>query len=250
LRNKVSDNLTSIEEDGMNKFHTIIDKFIKEREIKPIFEKKRYVRSIFYYLLNLILQILYSDMLFKKILDATLIIVLIYVSVYYPYKISFLYNLKFKFGFFIIMDAIVDLFFLVDLISTFFTAVISKGVLIDDHYKIAENYLTGWFIIDLISIIPFYIVDIYYDQYFSNILDPAIISRQRTKSILGVLKVLRILKVSKIFKGNPFFDRLLYYLKMKSNVKKILLNFCFLLFTLHLVACFFYYTVSINKRFI
>jgi hypothetical protein len=189
-------------------------------------------------------------MLFKKFLDASLILVLVYVSVYYPYKISFLYNLKFKVSFFVIMDAIVDFFFLIDLICTFFTAFIYKGNLIDDHSKIAINYLTGWFIVDLISITPFYIVDIYYDQYFDNILDPALISRQRTKSILGVLKVLRILKVSKIFKGNPFFDRLLYYLKMKSNVKKIMLNFCFLLFTLHLVACFFYYTVRNMHKFI
>jgi hypothetical protein len=33
----------SIEEDGMNKFHVIIDKFIKEREVAPIFVKKRFV---------------------------------------------------------------------------------------------------------------------------------------------------------------------------------------------------------------
>lgn len=121
----------------MNKYHRIVDKYLKERENTPLYSKKKYV--------------IYSDMLFKKILDACMIIVLVFVSIYYPYKISFLYNEKFEVDVLFILDTFVDCFFVVDLVASFFTAYNYKGVLKDDLCDIVNNYLTGWFIIDLIT---------------------------------------------------------------------------------------------------
>lgn len=50
----------------------------------------------------------------------------------------------------------IDFFFLIDLIMCFFTAYVDdKNQTVDDRCEIAKEYLSGWFLIDLISIIPF-----------------------------------------------------------------------------------------------
>jgi len=51
---------------------------------------------------------------------------------------------------------IVDLFFLVDIIFNFFFAFHDNDYeMIDSKKKIARTYLKGWFIVDILAIIPF-----------------------------------------------------------------------------------------------
>lgn len=55
-----------------------------------------------------------------------------------------------------VADNIINFFFLIDIIITFFSAYYnSKFILIDKRSTIACNYIKTWFLIDLISIIPF-----------------------------------------------------------------------------------------------
>ena len=55
----------------------------------------------------------------------------------------------------VIVYALIDLSFLVDIILTFFTTYTdADGNEIGESKKIARQYLTGWFIFDTISIIP------------------------------------------------------------------------------------------------
>jgi hypothetical protein len=50
---------------------------------------------------------------------------------------------------------IVDLFFAVDIVMTFSTGYIDEYNDIEyDCRKVLINYITGWFIIDLVSILP------------------------------------------------------------------------------------------------
>ena len=56
----------------------------------------------------------------------------------------------------VIVNIVIDVFFLIDLILTFLTAYHTDDFETEDDYKvIAYNYLTGWFLIDLLAIIPF-----------------------------------------------------------------------------------------------
>ena len=55
-----------------------------------------------------------------------------------------------------IPDHIIDTFFLIDIIITFNSAYITDEFeIIYDRKSITKNYLTGWFFIDVFSIIPF-----------------------------------------------------------------------------------------------
>ncbi|MFN9901133.1 MAG: ion transporter, partial [bacterium] len=49
----------------------------------------------------------------------------------------------------------IDFIFLFDIIITFFTAYENETLdIIDDHKAIANNYIKGWFIFDVVSIFP------------------------------------------------------------------------------------------------
>lgn len=56
----------------------------------------------------------------------------------------------------VIVYAIIDLSFLIDMILTFFTSYTDEiqNIEVFDHKKIVVNYLKGWFIFDALSIIP------------------------------------------------------------------------------------------------
>jgi len=56
----------------------------------------------------------------------------------------------------VIVNAIVDISFGIDMILTFMTSYnnASTGKLVDDHKQIAKNYILSWFFIDLVSIFP------------------------------------------------------------------------------------------------
>ena len=57
------------------------------------------------------------------------------------------------------INLVVDIAFLVDILITFNLATYDEDmVVIDDRWRIAEDYLKSWFIIDLISIIPFELI--------------------------------------------------------------------------------------------
>lgn len=51
---------------------------------------------------------------------------------------------------------VIDICFLIDLVLTFFSAYQEDDFhMVEDRGKIAYNYMTGWFSVDLIAILPF-----------------------------------------------------------------------------------------------
>lgn len=55
-----------------------------------------------------------------------------------------------------ILSHLMDLFFFTDLVITFHVAFITKKyVILDDRKDIAKQYLSSWFIVDLLSCIPY-----------------------------------------------------------------------------------------------
>lgn len=59
-------------------------------------------------------------------------------------------------------EVFLDCWFLVEIFVNFFTGYFEKGIVIMDRKKIFINYLKTWFIVDMISSIPFSFV------YFGN----------------------------------------------------------------------------------
>lgn len=98
--------------------------------------------------------IIAEDNNYKNFWDLWIVFVLLFVAVTLPYRIAFSEKDSILWHFF---NYTVDLSFLIDMILTFFTAIRSPldDSIITDKKIIATTYLKGWFVIDLVAIIPF-----------------------------------------------------------------------------------------------
>ena len=86
-----------------------------------------------------------------------MLLLLLIVSLIVPVRLAFVEQDSTSW---FVFYTITDVFFLIDLILTFFTSVPDEKRVyeITDKEVIAKKYLKGWFWIDLISILPFDIV--------------------------------------------------------------------------------------------
>lgn len=85
--------------------------------------------------------------------DLWVIFVLITTAVILPFQIAFVEKPGTAWK---IVNYTIDISFLIDMLLTFFTAINDPetNMLICDKKAIAKTYLSGWFIIDVISILP------------------------------------------------------------------------------------------------
>ncbi|GER24590.1 potassium channel KAT1 [Striga asiatica] len=83
-----------------------------------------------------------------------LVLMVVYSAWISPFEFAFL---PYKQNGLFITNCIVDTFFAVDIILTFFVAYLDNEsyLLVDDHRKIAVRYLSTWFAFDVCSTVPF-----------------------------------------------------------------------------------------------
>ncbi|CAD8107798.1 unnamed protein product [Paramecium sonneborni] len=85
---------------------------------------------------------------YKQCWDMALFLILIYVSIFTPFKIGFVYD-----GEYLIWDYLdntIDFIFMTDIVITFLCATYDdEGNLITERKAIILNYIKGWFLIDL-----------------------------------------------------------------------------------------------------
>ncbi|KAL7119567.1 hypothetical protein ACP275_02G070600 [Erythranthe tilingii] len=122
--------------------------------------------------------------------ETVMVILVAYSAWVCPYEIAFLKSNPSTPLF--IADNIVDLFFAVDIVLTFFVAYIDSTtqLLIHDSRKIAKRYLSTWFIMDVASTIPFETIAFFISSERHSPL---------TYSLLGLLRFWRLRRVKSFF---------------------------------------------------
>lgn len=101
--------------------------------------------------------IMYPDSNFRGLIDSLSFLLLLAISVYIPFIISFNVDTTGPFDYF---ELFIDLWFLTEVIANFFTGYYEKGLLIMNRKKIVMNYIKGWFLIDLLSSAPILVISI------------------------------------------------------------------------------------------
>lgn len=88
-----------------------------------------------------------------RIWESVLVVLVLYSAWVSPFEFGFIRKPIRGLS---IADNIVNAFFAIDIILTFFVAYLDKStyLLVDKHRSIARKYLTTWFVFDLISTIP------------------------------------------------------------------------------------------------
>jgi len=87
----------------------------------------------------------------------------------------------------------VDLVFILDVITQFNLAYVVGGRLVGRRPLIAAHYMTGWFVVDFLSVIPFDVIGVLLDSE-----DLRMLAVVRGVRLLRILKLLRVFKMSRI----------------------------------------------------
>eukprot|EP00930_Biecheleria_cincta_P023788 TRINITY_DN17114_c0_g1_i2.p1 TRINITY_DN17114_c0_g1~~TRINITY_DN17114_c0_g1_i2.p1 ORF type:complete len:654 (+),score=76.26 TRINITY_DN17114_c0_g1_i2:135-2096(+) len=159
--------------------------------------------------------------------DMTTILALAFVAVATPFEVALLeteVNLMF------VLNRLTDAIFTVDLVLQFFVAYRVKtryGHRLETRMRqIAKHYLTTWFIIDLVSVIP-------YDS-LGLILQSPVLQRART---LKIIKLLRLIKLARVLRASRIFQR--WETVMHINYNQLNLWTAIIMFGIgsHWIAC-------------
>ena len=125
------------------------------------------------------------------------------------------------------VNAIIDLFYLIDILFTFRTTYMDllNGVDVCDSVKIASRYFkSGQFFLDFFSTVP-------WDAVFSH----------GFFEIVGILKIFRYQRLSLMIKNAN------QSVQVKSTMKLILVIYNFVVL-IHIVGCLWFYVVVQNEK--
>uniref|UniRef100_UPI0035902E01 potassium voltage-gated channel subfamily H member 1-like isoform X1 n=2 Tax=Myxine glutinosa TaxID=7769 RepID=UPI0035902E01 len=153
---------------------------------------------------------------FKTTWDWIILILTFYTAIMVPYNVSF--KTKQNNVVWLVMDSVVDVIFLVDIVLNFHTTFVGPaGEVISDPRLIRMNYLKTWFVIDLLSCLPYDIINA-----FENV-DEGI------SSLFSSLKVVRLLRLGRVAR------KLDHYIEYGAAVLVLLV--CVFGLVAHWLAC-------------
>ena len=122
---------------------------------------------------------------------------LLYLLVVMPFRLCFMNEAK-KFSGTYWFEFMIDMLFLVDIALNFRTGYFvgsAEDDLIEfDPYLVARHYFRGWFFLDIVSGIPFALLDL----VFSSSGNIKILKTAKSLRLLRFLKLGRLLKIEKI----------------------------------------------------
>ncbi|CEF62317.1 Potassium voltage-gated channel subfamily H member 5 [Strongyloides ratti] len=163
---------------------------------------------------------------FKTVWDWSILGLTFYTAFMVPYNIAFKTRDYLKgppktIDHVAMMDSIVDVIFFADILLNFHTTFVGPGgeVVIDPSI-IRRNYFKSWFIIDLLSCLPY---DIFYMFKHDD---------ERIGSLFSALKVVRLLRLGRVARK---LDNYLEY-----GAATLLLLLCAYVLVAHWMACIWY----------
>ncbi|XP_021767778.1 potassium channel AKT1-like isoform X2 [Chenopodium quinoa] len=160
-----------------------------------------------------------------RIWEMFLVILVFYTSWVSPFEFGFLDKPIKSLA---ILDNIVNGFFAIDIILTFFVAYQDPQtyLLVDDRRLIAWKYIRTWFLFDFISTVP------------SELVDKIIPDSIHAYGLFNMLRLWRLRRVSKMF-SRLEKDRNINYFWIRC-IKLI----CVTLFSVHCAACFYFFLAA------
>ncbi|MPC21335.1 Potassium voltage-gated channel protein eag [Portunus trituberculatus] len=92
---------------------------------------------------------------FKAIWDWVILFLTFYTAIMVPYNVAFKYKTSEDVSL-LVVDSIVDVIFFIDIVLNFHTTFVGPGgEVVSDPKIIRMNYLKSWFLIDLLSCLPY-----------------------------------------------------------------------------------------------
>ncbi|XP_056284003.1 potassium voltage-gated channel subfamily H member 5-like isoform X3 [Pseudoliparis swirei] len=156
---------------------------------------------------------------FKTTWDWVILVLTFYTAIMVPYNVSF--KTKQNNLAWLVLDSVVDIIFLIDIVLNFHTTFVGPaGEVVSDAKVIRMNYLKTWFVIDLLSCLPYDIINA-----FEHV-------NEGLSSLFSSLKVVRLLRLGRVAR------KLDHYLEYGAAVLVLLV--CVFGLVAHWLACIWY----------
>ena len=168
--------------------------------------------------------------------DVTTMTALVFTAFVTPFEISLIRETKTDALF--VINQIVNVIFLIDIGLNFFMPYRLKphegGALVRDHRRIADNYLHGWFAIDVVSLLPVDLIEV--TGLLSAMAGGGEMS-QSTVSTIRLVRLLRLLKLARIFRASKILARWENKFAWTYTTKQALFYITVIIVTVHWLAC-------------
>ncbi|XP_043690365.1 potassium channel AKT1-like isoform X2 [Telopea speciosissima] len=160
--------------------------------------------------------------------ETFLVVLVVYIAWVSPFEFGFL---KKERGPLAIADNVVNGFFTVDIVLSFFVAFLDKTtyLLIDDHKQIAWKYVSTWFVFDAISTIPL---------EAQSIFPPPL----NSYDFFNMLRLWRLRRVSSLFSRLEKDRHFNYFWVRCAKLVSVTL------FAVHCAGCFYYLLAARNHN--
>ena len=160
--------------------------------------------------------VILPDDKFKAYWDVLITLLILAVSILTPLRIAFQDDDPLAW---VVVDSAVDAIFCIDIVLNFFFAYYDDEYnLKDERSAIARSYLTSWFVVDVISVIPVSVV--FHVSDYNSLFRLARISRlHRIVKLTRLVRMLKIVKerhklakyLHEILRIGESFERLLFF---------------------------------------
>jgi hypothetical protein len=122
-------------------------------------------------------------------------------------------------------EVAISIAFIVDIFLTFNTAYVTgDNQLVLDRPMIRENYLRGWFVVDLASAIPIELIDLAMDQFFAIPTEQSITDASTMSGrlhLLRALRLVRLLRLLRLLKVQRYINSLEDFMQMSLQLLQL-----------------------------
>jgi potassium voltage-gated channel Eag-related subfamily H protein 7 len=164
-----------------------------------------------------------------RIWDTFICTALIFTALVTPFEIAMLdTKLNLLFG----LNRIFDCVFLCDVYVSIQLAFFDrdKGNWVMDPRKCAVKYLKGWFLMDIVSLIPWDVIAFVMEKGGSG-------GDMGKVRVLRLLKILKITKLARIVKAAKIFKQIATHFMMSSTTKQLIKYLFMIILCTHWIAC-------------
>ena len=182
----------------------------------------------------------------KMMWDFYIVFLLVVICIVVPFRLAFHPDESVRW---LIMYLIIDFNFLIDMFVTFFTAIEDSETqeINTDKKFIAKRYLSGWFFIDFISILP---LDVLALDSSGGGADANIVLR--FLKIGKLYKLIRLTRLAKIFKllksSNAVLSQMSNTMQMSASMERITVIGVFAIFFFHIASCMFVFLCEFDME--
>ncbi|CAD8153584.1 unnamed protein product [Paramecium octaurelia] len=216
------------------------DSFFEETEQNLVEDETRYRFDKRYAHLS---YIVFPDDPIKLLWDILIIIALLYVCFLVPYEISFKNDDTAESAVQLGFNITIDILYGIDIVINFFSAYVDdQDELIVDRKIIIKHYLTGWFLLDMICVLPMdYVVDDYNTTGF-----------QKIAKLPKAYKMVKLIKMSRMLKffiqKKKYGEMLNQFSNISQNIRVMIISLLSVILVSHLFSCFWYFVGTISSE--